>query len=159
MMNFRMLGLQLSLITQPWIGWGLAATGMLAVLGLTLQRWRLPFDSLPTSFAAGVLGILASTVTTAWHSHIHMATVLLPPMILLLQARVLPAKALYWWVLPSSFLFVLAVFVPPALLRLQLISNAGATLIYLPFASAQMISTLCLWWWALRLPTRPTPAR
>jgi hypothetical protein len=152
MMNFRMLGLQLSLFVHAWAGWGLAAAGMLTVIGLSLHRWRLPFDPPPTSIATGILGILAATVTVAWHSHIHMAMILLPPMILLLDARVLPTKAFNYWVLLPSFLYVLAVFLPPALVRLRLISNPGAPFVYLPFAGAQLICTLYLFWWALRRP-------
>jgi hypothetical protein len=149
MMNFRMLGLQLSLLVHPWIGWGVAAAGMLAVLGLTLHRWRRSFDSEPRSIELGILGIMSATVTIAWHSHIHMAMVLLPPMILLLEARILPARALYYWIFLPSFLYVLAVFLPPALVRLQFISNPGAPLVYLPFAAAQLGVTLYLFGWAL----------
>jgi hypothetical protein len=81
-----------------------------------------------------------------------MAMVLVPALTLLLKARALPARAFHYWVLLPSFLYVLAVFLPPALVRLQLISDPGAPLVYLPFAAAQLISTLYLFRWALRFP-------
>ena len=156
MMNFRMLGFHMAAVLTPWIAWGLAATGMLAVAALAMQRWRRPFDPAQTAVGAAMLGILAATTMTAWHSHIHMAVVLLPSMMLLYQAGALPVRAFHCWVLAPAVLFILTVFLPPALARLPLVSDPRAPVVYLPMAAAQLIATLYLFRWSLRYPTRRT---
>ena len=91
MMNWRMLGLHLSL-TNPWIARGIAGFGMLATLSVTLWVWRRPLIPDMLSFPVAVMGILAASATIAWHSHIHTAMILIPPMIYLYQAKNLPQK-------------------------------------------------------------------
>ncbi len=48
MMNWRMLGVHLSNVTNPWVGWGIAGAGMLATAAITIFVWRRPFDPDPS---------------------------------------------------------------------------------------------------------------
>jgi hypothetical protein len=60
MTNWRMLGYHLSAILDPWVGWGIAAAGMLATLVIALFVWRRPFS--PTrAFHRCDLGFYATT--------------------------------------------------------------------------------------------------
>jgi hypothetical protein len=155
MVNFRMLGFHLSTIAPSWTAWIVAAAGTVVVLILAFRGWRRPFDPRSPMFPIGILGILAATTAVAWHSHIHMAMILIPPMLLLHQAGILPPRALYYWVFVPSVLFLLAVFAPPALARLNMIPDAGARFIYFFLAAAQLAANLYLFWWSLRTSRLP----
>ncbi len=100
MMNWRMLGFHLSNWFSPELGWGLAAAGMLVTVLATIYLWRrrLPWNS--ASFTFALSGTLAATGLVAWHSHIHMAMMLLPAMVVLMQRdRLLEDRVLEGWVL------------------------------------------------------------
>jgi hypothetical protein len=150
MVNFRMLDLHLASIIPSWPTWLMTAVGGLAIIILTVIAWRRPFERRSPMFPIGILGILAATTAVAWHSHIHMAMILIPPMLILHQAGILPPKALYYWVFAPSVLFLLAVFAPPALARLNIIPDPGTRFIYFFFAAAQLAANLYLFWWSLR---------
>ena len=149
MLNFRMLGLHLSTVLPPGIVWPLVGIVMSACVVLALLTWRRPVDVRSPTFAVATLGILAATVSVAWHAHIHMAMLLVPPLILLYQQGSIPRRAMELWVFLPSSMFLLTVFVPPALARLGLIRDPGAAYIYLPFAAAQLFVDLYLFYWAL----------
>jgi hypothetical protein len=84
-----------------------------------------------------------------------MAMILIPPMLLLYQAGILPPRALYYWVFLPSVLFLLAVFAPPALARLNMIPDPGTRFVYFLFAAAQLAADLYLFAWSLRTSRRP----
>jgi hypothetical protein len=119
-------------------------------LVLAFLGWRRQFDVHSPMFPIGVLGIFAATTSVAWHSHIHMAMILIPPMLILHQAGILPSKALNHWVFDPSVLFLLAVFTPPALARLNIIPDPGTRSAYFFFAAAQLGANLFLFWWSFR---------
>ncbi len=109
MMNWRMLGLHLSQWISPDIGWGIAAAGTLltAAAGLWLSREQTAVG--PLHFVWVVIGVLAATALAAWHSHIHMAMMLIPPLLLLVQQeREVRQNAFNAWVLIPSATYILA---------------------------------------------------
>jgi len=105
MMNWRMLGLRLSSLTSPIIGWTIAGSGMAFTALLTFYLWlgHTKWDA--TKFAVALMGTMAATGILAWHSHFHIPMILLPPLIYLSLKNILPWRLLDIWV-----------FIPPAML-------------------------------------------
>jgi hypothetical protein len=112
MMNWRMLGLHLSALASPLIGWVVVGLGSIATLLACIYLWRSSIDFHSKSFVFAFLGIMAATCLFAWHSHIHMAMILIPPLVYLKGQNQLSDKILNYWVfLPAGVyagVFVLA---------------------------------------------------
>ncbi len=149
MMNWRMLGFHLSTILNPWVGWAIAGAGMLATLIIALYVWRRPFNLRSSSFPIALLGILAASATIAWHSHIHTAMILIPPMIYLYQTKILPQKALDYWVFLPALLFFIIVFVPEAMAKLDVFSDDLGRFIYFFIGASEYAVNFYLFWWAV----------
>jgi hypothetical protein len=147
-MNWRMLAFHLSAFADARLGTAIVVVGMLATLVITLYVWRRPLDLGGSSPAIAVLGIMAATALLAWHSHINTAMLLIPPIIYLAQAKILPSRALAWWVFLPASLFVGVTFMPQVLGRLNLFSDAAARLIYFFIGGAEFAVTLYLFWWS-----------
>ncbi|HEY5982071.1 MAG TPA: glycosyltransferase family 87 protein [Anaerolineales bacterium] len=148
MMNWRMLGLHLSSLIGPWIGWGFAVAGMLITLIATLLVWRRPFNADSPSFPLALLGVLAASLMITWHSHIHMAMIVIPPMIYLLQAKILPQRVLDYWVVLPAGLYLIMVFVPAAMMKLNALPPAAQPWIYFSIGAGEFSANLYLFWWA-----------
>ena len=150
MMNWRMIGVQLSNLAKPWLGWAIAGIGMLVTLVVLLYVWGKRSDPNSPSFPVAVAGILAGGAMLSWHAHIHMAMMLLPPIIYLYQRNMLPQKLLDYWVFVPSLLFVSMVFVPETLIALRLVSSAIEPLIYFIVGAGEFSASMYLFAWAAR---------
>jgi hypothetical protein len=124
MMNWRMLGLHLSAVTSPLFGWIVVGLGLISTLIASFYLWRRPIDFHSRSFVFALLGVMAATCLFAWHSHTHMAMILIPPIIYLKGQNQLPDKIVNYWVfLPAGVyagVFVLASLVQVAILPTNL---------------------------------------
>ena len=149
MMNWRMLGSDLSTVAGPWIGWGLAAAGMATMLVVTLLLWRHPSAFSAPQLPIAMLGILAATTSFAWHSHIWTAMMLIPPILYLQQANILPAKAVAWWIFLPAALFFFAVFAQPAVTRFSVNSQGSIATIYFFIGAGEFAVNQYLFWWAV----------
>jgi hypothetical protein len=147
-MNWRMLAFHVSAISNPWLGTGIVVVGMLATLIITLYVWRRPFDPRPSLRAIAVLGILAGSAILAWHSHINTAMLLIPPIIYLYQAKILPPRALAIWVFLPALFFVAVTFMPQILTQLNLFSEEAGRFIYFFIGGSEFAVTLYLFLWA-----------
>ncbi len=120
MMNWRMLATHLNSMINPFIGWLIAGAGMVVTIAAALYVWRRHIESNPPLFVVAFLGILAATGAVAWHSHVHTAMILIPPLIYLLEEKLLSNKLLNYWIfLPASIYaltFLLASLVQAAVL-------------------------------------------
>ncbi len=136
MMNWRMLGLHLSNWFSPVLGWGLAALGIAVTVVAALYLWRVRLQGSSTSFAFALLGTLAATSMVAWHSNIHMAMILIPPMLMLLQQKqALKQAAFNGWVLIPASAYILA-YILAALAKVNVLPpSMGAFLDFLRGAS------------------------
>jgi hypothetical protein len=148
MMNWRMLGFHVSALTNSWIGWGITAIGMLGTLVITLYVWRRPLNLRSPAPGIALLGILAASAIVAWHSHIHTAMILIPPIIYLYQAKILPHKALNYWVFLPATLYLVIAFIPEALMKLNISSDAIGRFIYFFIGASEFGVTFYLFWWA-----------
>jgi Glycosyltransferase family 87 len=154
MMNWRMLGFHLSTFSNPSLGVGIAGLGMLVTLIMTLSTWRRPFELRPSPVAIAVLGVFAASATVAWHSHIHSAVILIPSLLYLYQARILPQKAFNYWVFLPSFFFVAVAFLPAAFTKLNLSLGHFGSSIYLFIGASEFGVTFYLFWWAMQASRR-----
>jgi len=119
MMNWRMVGLSLSALTSPAIGWSMAIVGMVLTLVAALYLWRKEVRAQSPLFPSAMLGTLAATALLAWHSHYTSAVILLAPLILLSQPENrLPRYTLIAWALFPTLLYLSALGVGPLLLWL-----------------------------------------
>ncbi len=150
MMNWRMLGVHVSNLTNPWIGWGFAGAGMLATLIVALYVWRRPVNPGLPSFPVALLGILAATTLLTWHAHIHEAMILIPPIIYLYQKKILPQKVLDYWVFLPAFLFMIMVFVPETIALLGIFSGDIRPFVYFVIGAGEFSVNIYLFWWAVR---------
>jgi hypothetical protein len=124
MMNWRMVGLHLSSVSSPELGWIAIGLGLTATLIAVTTIWDRPIDEASSTFVFAVLGILAATNIFAWHSHVHMAMILIPPIIYLIGINHFPDKIFNYWVfLPAGVyagVFALAAFITVNLLPASL---------------------------------------
>ena len=152
MMNWRMLGFHLAAIVSPGIGWGIAGAGMLATLIITILAWGRSRDlrSETSLSPVAVLGILAATTSFAWHSHIWTAMILLPAILYLYQAGILPPRAVDYWIFLPAILFLLVVFAPEALTKLNLGSDISTRSVYFLVGAGELGVNQYLLWWAVK---------
>jgi len=105
MLNWRMIGENLSSLGFSRFGWGIAWTGMVVTVLLTFKQfWRLPIraEQTPQAF----LAIFAATALVAWHFHIHTAIIFLPCLSYLLMNNMLPDWVMLSWIfLPGLIMF------------------------------------------------------
>lgn len=157
MMNWRMLGAHASILIAEWAGWGLTGLGILATTAAVLYLWRRPEHNDPRHFVVTLLGILAATTLVAWHSHIHVAVMLIAPLLYLYQSKVLPLRLLAYWVFAPAFAYVLLLIVPAALVKLNLVSGDVRGPVYLILGATQFSANLALFLWAA-VKAQPGPS-
>jgi hypothetical protein len=148
MMNWRMLALHVSNVTTPWIGWGLAVAGMLITASLALYVVRQPFGPKSPAFSIGILAMLITSITLAWHSHVHVALLLLPSLLVLRQREILPESLVEIWVLLPAALFVAAI-LPENLMKLNVVPDQTRQLIYWMRGVGEFAVTLFLLVWCV----------
>ncbi len=122
MMNWRMLALHLNGWTDSIAGWVVAGAGMALTLAvdILILRRRPLFGS--DRWVLAVFGILASTCAVTWHSHTHMAMVLIPFIMFAVMKGNLSHRLLNSWV-----------FITPAVMILVVITGAAMAVGVLPF--------------------------
>ncbi len=102
--NLRMLGELLSFLLPPWWAWGI--TGGLMVTTILLALWISIPRKKEENESAFLLPLLGATSAVAWHSHIHMAVILIPPLLhQVITTRRLSLFAL-WALLPTAAYFL-----------------------------------------------------
>jgi hypothetical protein len=152
MTNWRMVGERLSIFLPITISWGIAAIGIAGTTLVTYLLWRKPLSSSSPTFLLAFTGTLAATMAVTWHSHIHMAMVLIPPILYLYDRQVFPRKLFNWWMLGVPFI-VLFLTLPVKLLNLDRYNTlAGLT------GFCMLIFNLIILVWAWRFNNYRTPS-
>jgi hypothetical protein len=129
MMNWRMIGLNLSTYIGSPVSWTIAVVGIATTIVAFIYIWRYFVDTTSSSYVIALLGTFAATGVIAWHAHVHSATIIIPPLIYILHKKIgFPEKAFLAWV-----------FVPPALRFLVLVL---ATLIQAKILPNNMTNSL-----------------
>jgi hypothetical protein len=108
MVNWRMIGVNLNSVSGSPIGWLVSGIGIiLTILGVYyLIRHRFQFGSQEWMM---MLGVFTATIAVSWHSHYHLAMVLIPLIITTNIAKKTTDKVMYFWVTltPTIWLFYL----------------------------------------------------
>lgn len=104
MMNWRMIGTHVqSLIGIPWAQ-GIVLAGTVVTVIAALASSLHPSDPTDTRTTVRFLAVFAATTLVAWHSHVHMAVILVPALLVLAASAESPfLQCLKWWVwLPAA---------------------------------------------------------
>jgi hypothetical protein len=150
MMNWRMLGVHMEGLVGPDLASVLVAAGMVVTSLAALTLWARPFGVDRMRSRVASLGLFAAALTVAWHSHVHMAMLLIP---LLLVFAVLhkdrPDGLIHWWILFPAALYVLRVMLASAVRMGGLPGDAYSLLDFLAGIGLFSMNLLVLGW-ALR---------
>ena len=107
MLNWRMIGENLSSLGFSRLGWGIAWTGMVVTVILTFKqfyRFQIRAEQAPQAF----LAIFAATALVSWHFHVHSAIIFLPSFMLYLWMKnMLPDWVILSWILLPGLLVFL----------------------------------------------------
>ena len=134
MMNWRMIGIRLSEWINSSAGWIIAIVGMLVtVLAVLLLIKSQPAFGSKQWFLI-VFALFAATCTVTWHSHVHMAMVLIPFIVYIKTAGYLQDRLLYSWVL-----------IPPLLMIITLVIEVILQMVSIPpiYKMIAFVSGLC----------------
>ena len=97
MINWRMVGVNFNALMNTSLGWGITGLGMVLTLLAVyfLVKQRPPFGS--PQWVMAMLGVFSATLAITWHSHYHMAMVLIPFLIYASLYKLLPEKIIFLW--------------------------------------------------------------
>jgi len=97
MINWRMVGINHNTFTGTSIGWVITGLGMaLTILAVYFLIKKNPSFGSP-QWVMSMLGVFSATLALTWHSHYHMAMVLIPFLIFVSVYQLLPQKILFSW--------------------------------------------------------------
>ena len=97
MINWRMVGINLNTFTGTSIGWVFTGFGMvLTILAVYSLIKKNPTFGSP-QWVMSMLGIFSATLAVNWHSHYHMAMVLIPFLIYVSLFQLSSQKFLFSW--------------------------------------------------------------
>jgi hypothetical protein len=107
MMNWRMIGHHISEFISPLAGIITIILGSIFTLFLCL-RLIIPHH-LNNGFSSQVVplfGIFSATLAVTWHSHIHMAMILIPFLFILIQQDALPVNLFKAWAFIPYLIYI-----------------------------------------------------
>jgi hypothetical protein len=149
MMNWRMVGFNLSPYLEYSIAWGIALIGIVITFIFSLSFWRRPVKSNSTSFVIGLLGTFAATGALAWHSHVASAVILICPLIYLAQkGDILPKNMLPSWVFIPPFIRIL-VYILLILIQAGILSEGMLSVLYFLTGATGLGLNLYFLFWAV----------
>lgn len=109
MINWRMVGVNLDQFFNTSFGWMIVGLGMILTIIAVfyLVRHIPPYGS--PFWLMTILGVFSATLAITWHSHYHMAMVMIPFLIYALVHKLLPENNILLWgfVTPVVFLGIL----------------------------------------------------
>lgn len=99
MINWRMIGLNLNHIFNTSFGWVITGVGM--ALTVYVVWVLIKFNPLygSSQWVISMLGIFSATLIFTWHSHYHMALVLLPFFVFALIHKLVREEIVFFWVI------------------------------------------------------------
>ena len=108
MINWRMVALQFSNFAPPSVAWTIGMAGLAATLLAGVLPWFKPISPALPGFPLRVLGVLAATTSIAWHSHVHLAIIILPALVCLAAQNQIPHRLVHAWVFLPPLVYVIA---------------------------------------------------
>lgn len=107
MINWRMIGTLINDLTNLPVGWIFAGLGIAVTLMLIYFIEKNTSQDNPR-WVLGILGIFATTLVITWHSHHHMALVLIPLLLYVTVNNLFPENILFLWVVLPPLAWVIA---------------------------------------------------
>jgi len=159
MMNWRMIGLNLTAYLGPVIPWVFTGAGMAVTFALAIYIWIRPIDPSSHNYILALFGTFAATIAVSWHSHSSSATILIPPLIYLLyKLDNMPKNLITAWVfIPPMFRFL--VFILSILIQEGILSNHLTGMVNILTAiSLLVLSMYILVWTVVRIHQLDSPA-
>lgn len=161
MMNWRMIGIHLQgLVGSGWaqtIVFSGTAITIIAAVVLGMRR----FDPMDPRSTIVIMGVMAATALIAWHSHVHMAMILVAPLVALAVVPQLPfGRVLNTWVWLPAAVYVFRILLA-ALVRAGSLHSVAFGVPDMLGGLGLFAVNLVLVVWALRRlkPWRPAEAR
>jgi hypothetical protein len=149
MMNWRMVGSTLATIAPPQIGWAVIVIGSAATVLAAWYLWHSGASLRSEPVMVAWLGLLAATLLIAWHSHVHTAMLLLPPLLYVVAMKQLPEKVfLIWVILPAALYF--AAFLVAAAIQANLLPGAAGAIVDFARGVGEFGMNIYLVLWAIR---------
>lgn len=110
MMNWRMMGHHIGEIISPPAGGIVIILGSIFTLFLCIRLLHSHhLNNEYPSLVIPLFGIFSATLAITWHSHIHMAMILIPFFFVLLEQDIFPVKLFKAWVVTPYITYVTAV--------------------------------------------------
>jgi hypothetical protein len=147
MVNWRMLATDLSRFTGSQLAWAVAILGIIVTLFLALRGLRAGLKPSSNSLWLTMVTIFAAGGVLAWHSHVHTAMILLPPLLYLAQTGILPRRLISVWALLPAFLYIL-VLVPQYLMWLEVLPGTAQYVVFVMRGGGMLFVNMLLLWWA-----------
>jgi len=106
MMNWRMIGENINAFMNTSFGWVVTVLGMVLTIlaGYFLIRRKPSFGSL--EWVMTMLGIFSTTLAITWHSHAHMAMILIPFLMYASTYKSLAKKVIFLWGITSQVTYI-----------------------------------------------------
>jgi hypothetical protein len=146
MMNWRMIGVALEQWAGGPIAWTAAILGLVGSALAALYLWRKRVKADSQLFAVAATGTFAATCLVAWHSHVHMAMILIPPLVYLhLRHPEMPRGALTWWVFFPASVYVARLMMASAM-RAGLMPMSAVALDLLAGIGLFVVDLYLLYW-------------
>jgi hypothetical protein len=159
MMNWRMIGFHLEGILGPSWAAILVVIGMLATATASLVICAMPLGADRERTATALLGLFAATALVAWHAHVHMAMLLIPPLLIVVHQQPRSADSVFrWWVLFPAGLYVLRIILA-AIMRIGGVGGGAYSLLDLLAGIGLFSMNLILLGWAIDRSRRRQPTQ
>jgi hypothetical protein len=131
MINWRMVGLDLNTVLKTSDGWLVTVFGtVLTIFIVYLLIYRRPPYGSP-QWVMTMLGCFSATLAITWHSHYHMALVIVLFLAYALFYKTLPEKIVYFWAIVTPvawFIMAIVPFLISLFARIYINSYQGLTI-------------------------------
>ena len=125
MMNWRMIGANINAFMNTSLGWVITGLGMvLTILAVYVLIRRNPNFGSP-AWVMTMLGIFSATLAITWHSHAHMAMILIPFLIYASIHKLLPEKIIFLWATTSQVTYIGLIIINLFVFSLMTIANTN----------------------------------
>ena len=125
MINWRMVGLNINSVFGTSLGWVIAGLGMLLTLVLVciLIKGKPSFGS--STWIITMAAVFSATLAVTWHSHHHMAVVLIPFLIYAYQFKLISTKIIFAWATTTAVFFLIFLVITIFVLTITKITIPG----------------------------------
>lgn len=128
MVNWRMVGENLNTFLHTTWGWIITAAGIIATLIFVYKLVKKSPLYGSQAWGLMMLGVFSATTVITWHSHYHMALVLVPLLIFVTSHKLLNPRYFFIWVVVTPLLITSIMLLSitfPAIAKLGLMSYQG----------------------------------